>query len=113
MKKQTTFFIARSIVVLMVFIAASAWALDIRDAKTQGLVGETASGYIEAVNGSANAEVSRLISTINQQRKTKYQQIAKKNNISLDAVETRAGEVSIQKTSSGQYVKKNGAWQKK
>ncbi|GLS26832.1 YdbL family protein [Marinibactrum halimedae] len=98
---------------LTAFITVPSYALDLNSAKSQGLVGETESGYLAAVKGSPAKDVKALISSINQQRKDKYKAIAIKNNISLQAVENRAGEVAIKKTAAGQYIKKSGKWLKK
>lgn len=92
--------------------AVSVWALELRDAKEQGLVGETPSGYLEAV-GIATQEVSDLLKNINLQRREEYQRIATKNNISLSDVEALAGKKAIEKTPPGQYVKIDGQWVKK
>ncbi|NOU52368.1 YdbL family protein [Pseudoalteromonas sp. JBTF-M23] len=92
-------------------MAFSALALTLDSAKEQGLVGETESGYLAAVNG--NAQVQALISDINAKRKAKYQQLAQKNGISLSQVEALAGKKAIEKTSTGHYVQVNGRWVKK
>ena len=70
--------------------AVPASALDLGQAKNQGLVKETVSGYIAAVKPSA--EVNALVSKINAGRKAEYQRIAKKRGTSLTAVEQLAGQ---------------------
>lgn len=86
-------------------------ALDLQTAKAQGLVGETLTGYLEAVK--ATPEVQNLVNSINAKRKAEYQTIAKRNNTSLQAVEQLAGKKAIEKTPPGQYIKVGGSWQKK
>ena len=88
-----------------------AFALELSDAKSQGLVGETPTGYLEVVK--ANPEADKLIKEINAKRKTHYQEIAKKNKTPLNAVEKLAGQKAMEKTPAGQYVKVGGKWQKK
>ncbi|MEH6571410.1 MAG: DUF1318 domain-containing protein, partial [Halioglobus sp.] len=66
---------AASIITLSLVIIAPAFALDLGDAKSQGLVGETSSGYISAVIPSQ--EVKALVERINSQRKAHYEKIAK------------------------------------
>lgn len=105
--------LGKVLIILSVLFSASLWALDIKDAKSTGLVGETEKGYIHAVSSSASADVKALIATINKQRKAKYEKIAKDNGIDLSSVEVRAGKVTIEKTSAGQYVQINGKWIKK
>lgn len=96
---------------LSLLMIMPAFAIDLGSAKTQGLVGETSSGYIAAVQ--ASGEVNALVNDINGQRKAYYQNIAKKNSISLQAVEVRAGQKAIGKTPSGQYINSGSGWQKK
>jgi uncharacterized protein len=96
---------------LSFLMSLPAFALDLGSAKSQGLVGETSSGYIAAVKPSG--EVNALVADINKQRKAHYQKIAGKNNISLQAVEVRAGQKAIGKTPSGQYINPGSGWQKK
>lgn len=96
---------------LSLLLSVPAFALDLGEAKAQGLVGETASGYIAAVKSSP--EVNALVEDINAQRKAHYQKIASKNKISLEAVEVRAGQKAIGKTPAGQFVNPGSGWQKK
>ena len=96
---------------LSLSVALPAMALDLGQAKAKGLVGETSSGYIAAVK--ASGDVNSLVKDINAQRKAHYKKIAKKNNISLEAVEVRAGQKAIGKTPAGQFINTGGGWQKK
>jgi hypothetical protein len=96
----------------LLLLVAPAYAIDLQAAKDQGLVGETTTGYLEAVS-SPSAEVKALIESINAQRKAKFQEIATRNNTSLDAVEKLAGKKAIEKSEPGSYIKLGGTWQKK
>lgn len=89
-----------------------AFAIDLQTAKDQGLVGETPAGYLEAVS-SPSSEVKALLESINTQRRSKYQEIATRNNTSLQAVEQLAGKKAIEKSEAGAYIKLGGSWQKK
>jgi uncharacterized protein YdbL (DUF1318 family) len=100
-----------SALILSLLMALPAFALDLHDAKYQGLVGETISGYLAAVQPSS--DVTALIDNINQQRKAYYQKIADNNNISLEAVEVRAGHKAIDKTPAGEFINTGAGWQKK
>jgi uncharacterized protein len=93
------------------FFSASVFAIELQEAKSLGLVGETVSGYLEKVSG--NDEVSKLVASINAQRKAEYQRIAVKNKISVSDVELLAGKKAIEKTPAGQFVKVDGEWLKK
>ncbi|MEH6593058.1 MAG: YdbL family protein [Halioglobus sp.] len=96
---------------LALLLATPAFALDLGAAKSQGLVGETSTGYLAAVKPSG--DINALVKDINNQRKAHYKKIAAKNNISLEAVEVRAGQKAIGKTPAGQYVNSGGGWKKK
>ena len=96
---------------LSLLLALPAFALELGDAKSRGLVGETSSGYLAAVKPSG--DVNSLVESINSQRKAHYQKIAEKNGISLQAVEVRAGQKAIGKTPAGEFVNSGGGWQKK
>lgn len=96
---------------LSMVLALNAFALDLDAAKSAGLVGETNAGYIAAIKPST--EVNALVANINSQRKAQYQKIATKNGISLEAVEVRAGQKAIEKTSPGEFINTGSGWQKK
>jgi uncharacterized protein YdbL (DUF1318 family) len=96
----------------LLLIMQPAYAIDLQQAKDQGLVGETTSGYLEAVN-SPTPEIKTLIKSINAQRKAKFQEIATSNNTSLETVEKLAGKKAIEKSDAGAYIKLDGSWQKK
>ena len=96
---------------LSLLMVMSAFALDLGEAKSAGLVGETSSGYLAAVKPST--EVDKLVASINSKRKAHYQQIADKNNISLQAVEVRAGKKAMEKTPAGEYTNSGSGWKKK
>ena len=98
-------------IALLALLSSPASATDLDQAKTQGIVGETYTGYLAAVDPAAN--VTSLVSEINAKRKQHYQAIATKNGISLQAVEARAGLKAIEKTPSGQYINTGSGWQKK
>ena len=98
----------------LILTCTTAWALSLDDAKAKGLVGERPNGYLAAVTGQSSPEVDALIQSVNQQRKQRYQDIAKKNNTTLTAVEVLAGKTAIKKTSPGNYIQlPSGQWTKK
>ena len=93
-------------------VASPAFALDLKTAKSQGLVGEISTGYLGVVKSSPAVEA--LVKDINSKRKAEYQRIAKKNGTALTAVEKLAGQKAINKTAPGNYIKlPSGSWQKK
>jgi uncharacterized protein YdbL (DUF1318 family) len=106
-------FLQRSLgaVALALVMAMPAMALDLDAAKAAGLVGETNTGYIAAVQPSS--EVNALVASINSQRKAHYQEIATQNGITLQAVEVRAGLKAIEKTAAGGFIDNGSGWQQK
>jgi len=96
----------------MLGLSTPAWALDLKSAKAQGLVGEKQSGYLGAVKSSAG--VKELITQVNEARKVHYKKIAKRNATSLEVVEVLAGKKAIEKAAVGHYVESaSGSWVKK
>jgi uncharacterized protein len=94
---------------LSLLMALPAFAIDLGEAKSSGLVGETNTGYIAAIKPST--EVDALVADINSQRKVYYEKIANENGISVQAVEVRAGLKAIEKTPSGEYINTGTGWQ--
>lgn len=100
------------ILVTFLVLAAPVWAMDLQQAKAQGIVGEQTNGYLGAVVDSAEAR--RIVSEVNAKRKTLYMKLAKKNKVDLIAVEVLAGKKAIEKTASGHYIQNSaGKWVKK
>lgn len=99
-----------TLVLLITIGVANAGPLD--EAKTAGLVGEKADGYIGAITGDAS--VQRLIDDINAGRRAKYEEIASKRDTPVDAVAAIAGKKLIERTPAGHYVMgSDGQWQRK
>lgn len=96
----------------LLFVTQPAYSIDLQTAKSQGLVGETPNGYLDAVK-SPSPDIKELIESINSKRKQKYQEIATRNKTSIQAVEELAGKKTIEKTKAGSYIKQGGSWQKK
>ncbi|MCK4743619.1 MAG: YdbL family protein [Sulfuriflexus sp.] len=96
----------------MLGFSSSLWAIDLQSAKSQGLVGETPSGYLAVVKNSSDSRA--VVASVNNARKKYYQSIASRNNTSLQVVEILAGKKAIAKASRGHYVKSaSGSWVKK
>jgi len=112
-KQKTLSALLKSLLSLVLLLSVqNALAIDLQSAKKQGLVGETASGYLSAVK-PASADVKALMSDINAKRKHQYTSIAKRNGTSLSAIEQLAGKKAIEKSRPGSYVKPAGSWLKK
>ena len=93
-------------------LSGNGLCLDLQTAKARGLVGETPTGYLAPVQAT-HAEANNLVQSINAQRKKQYEEIAKRNNTPLPAVEQLAGQKAMEKTPAGQYIQSNGVWRKK
>ncbi|NKC19755.1 MULTISPECIES: YdbL family protein [Pseudoalteromonas] len=102
---------AISTLIIGLSMSFAAFAISIDDAKSQGLVGETTSGYLGVVKSGQG--VQQLVDEVNEKRKQKYQQLAKKNGITLEQVEALAAKKAYNKTQSGHYIQVNGSWVKK
>lgn len=100
--------------ILLILSAQLAWAIDLHEAKAQGLVGEARSGYLAAVQQPASAEVKALISSVNAKRKAQFEKTAAKTNTTMPQVSNRFYELAVQKTKPGNYYQdQNGRWKKK
>lgn len=93
--------------------AALAHAIDLDQAKAQGLVGETIEGYLAAVNAAPSAEVAALVEDVNAKRRAEYQRIARDNGIELEQVEALAAKKAIEKTRPGGWIRIDGEWRRK
>jgi hypothetical protein len=100
-----------SVLAFAVLLSANTLALDLSDAKSQGLIGELGNGYLGLIDHK-NIEAASLVVDINAKRKSKYKQIAKKNQISVKNIEALMGEKLIKKASASHLVKKGGKWVK-
>lgn len=100
--------------ILLILSMQTAWAIDLQDAKSQGLVGEANTGYLAAVQEPASAEVKALIADVNAKRKAQFERTAKKTNITARQVSNRFYELAIEKTRPGHYYQDaSGNWKKK
>ena len=83
--------------------SSGAFALTLEQAKQQGRVGETLSGYLAPVK--KDAETLALVEQINIARAEKYQEVAQKNHISTDDVAKLAGQKLVNRAAAGEYVR--------
>lgn len=103
-----------TIALLGMFLAGPVWAITLQEAKDQGLVGEQRDGYVGLVAGTAAAEVRDLVREINEERRRRYEQIARDNGITVEQVAAVAWERAAQATRSGHYLQDdNGSWVRK
>jgi len=94
------------------FISASAFALTLEEAKQQGKVGETLSGYLAPVQ--QDTETLALVKRINQGREQQYQQVAQNNQVTTSDVAKLAGQKLVARAGKGEFVRGiNGQWLQK
>lgn len=98
----------------LMMLLQNAWAVDIRTAKAQGLVGEANTGLIAAVQTPASAEVRALIAEVNSKRTAQFNRTAQKTGASVTQVAYRFYELAVQRTARGHfYQDAQGRWRKK
>lgn len=93
-------------------VSVSVSALTLSEARQQGRVGETLSGYIAPLK--TDSETQALVAQINQARRDSYQQLANDNGLPRDEVAKLAGQKLVSRAQPGEYVQGiNGRWLKK
>ncbi|WP_176918304.1 YdbL family protein [Superficieibacter sp. BNK-5] len=93
-------------------ISTRVFALSLNEARTEGRVGETLSGYIAPLR--QDAQTQALVKQINQARSESYQRLADANNLPVDEVAKMAGQKLVERASPGEYVQGiNGKWLQK
>lgn len=98
----------------LMLLLQNAWAIDLSDAKAQGLVGEANTGYLAAVQTPPSAEVRALIAEVNEKRKAEFERTAQSTGATVLQVANRFYELAVQKTAPGHYYQdREGRWQKK
>ena len=81
------------------------------DAKSKGLIGETAAGYLAVVSGNAPTDVVNAMNEINIGRKSVYTRLARAQNVQVEVVAALTGETQIANAARGEKImNKNGAW---
>jgi uncharacterized protein YdbL (DUF1318 family) len=101
----------KALALVFLLLSPAAMALTLDEARQQGLVGETLSGYIATV--TQNADAQALVDRINQGRQQQYQALALRNNMAAE-VGRIAGQKLVERAAAGQYVRGiNGQWLKK
>lgn len=99
------------VLISVLLLSFSTFAIDIDTAKAQGLVGEQTNGYLGLVVNK-HAEATELVSSVNKLRKEKYMEIATKQKTALSNIETLAGTKLVERAAAdGQYYQtSSGNW---
>ncbi|MEX0740149.1 MAG: YdbL family protein [Pseudohongiella sp.] len=107
-------FITRTTALALFLLASLAFAQSLDDAKASGQIGEKNDGYIGLVQPDAPQALVDLVAEVNRQRRERYQQIARDNNISVNEVAQLAYARAVEATRSGHLVEDaNGRWVRK
>ncbi len=106
-----TLFFALAITLLNINLAQ---ALNLQEAKSQGMVGERTDGYIGYVIANPSDDIKALVKKINNKRRAKFQQTAKNNGISADKVGILFYQRAIKLTKKNNYYQREGGqWTQK
>lgn len=99
-------------IMMGLMLCASAFAMSLQDAKSQGYLGEQLNGYLGQVK--SNPAAASVMQEVNAKRKAQYQKIAKQNGVSLTFVEQQVGAKAIAAAKTGEYIQNaQGKWVKK
>lgn len=94
--------------------SAPASAMDLVQAKTQGLIGEQPDGLVGIVTPPGSADIQALVRSVNDGRMASYRDIAAKQGASVGGVQNLAGRTLVEKTPPGQFVlSPSGQWIRK
>lgn len=87
----------------------------LREAKSSGTIGETAAGFVEAVEGkSPDENLRKVVDEENADRRELYKLIAEKETTTEQKVAERNAFRNFEKAESGEMLKdKDGKWRKK
>jgi uncharacterized protein YdbL (DUF1318 family) len=99
---------------LILAFSYPAWAIDLDDAKSQGLVGEANTGYLAAVKTPASDEVEALVAQVNAKRKAAFAKTSQNTGATVEQVRVRFYQLAVQNTRPGHYYQDEGGnWKKK
>jgi len=83
-------------------------------AKTAGVVGEQADGYLGLVHGTADQTTNAAVAAINDGRRKAYEAAAAKTGVSVEAAGEATAHELFAAMPAGQYYKPiGGSWTKK
>jgi len=87
----------------------------INAAKSKGVIGETAAGYLaETGSGSVSAAERAAMNEVNIGRKSVYTRLARNQNVQIEVVAAITGEKQIAKAKSGEKIMDlSGSWRTK
>ena len=94
--------------------ASDARAIDLDQAKAQGLVGERFDGLIAPVSPNPSPDIQDLVRRINEARLAKYRQAAQQAGTTIELFRKIMGKKVIEQAPSGtHYMTPDGTWHTK
>lgn len=108
-----------AVLAALAFAPAAAIAMDAKSvidaAKTAGVVGEQADGFLGFVKPSPDTALKAAVEEINEGRAALYRQAAAKNGVTVEAAGASAYSTVVQlRLKIGEFYKPaNGAWVRK
>ncbi len=97
---------------IITMLCLPAYALDLQQARVQGLVGEQTTGYVGIVKASQEAQ--HVAAQVNAKRRQEYERISKENGQPADVVAKLAAEQIISNLPSGSYYQAaDGSWKQR
>jgi hypothetical protein len=83
-------------------------------AKAAGTIGETSAGHVDAVKGSLDGELSKVVAAENADRDKLYKILADKEGTTPAHIAERNAIRNFEKARSGEYLKgRDGQWHQK
>ncbi len=105
-------FMAVLAVSTLFFTSTTAWAIDLSEARAQGLVGETKAGYVVKLAGGA--DVAAMVADVNMKRREEYKRISVQNGQPVDVVAKLAvNQIAGGLSAGAKYQDAAGKWQTK
>lgn len=102
-----------AIAAISTFMAASAaFAMDLDQARSAGLVGEKMDGYVAAIQNTPDIGV--LVADINAKRQQEYARISREKGQPIDVVsKLAAGQIITRLPAGASYQMPDGTWRKR
>jgi uncharacterized protein YdbL (DUF1318 family) len=99
---------------IFIIMAFSVSALELKDLRNNGTVGELPDGHVAAVKDGASKEVLDFIKDVNDKRDAEYKKISGENKVAPGDVGTLTHKKILDKLEKGNYYKTtDGKWVKK
>lgn len=100
------------LVLAATLLSLPAFAMDLHQARSAGMVGEKMDGYAAAIQSTP--EITALVNDVNTKRREEYARISKQKNQPVDVVAKLAAQEIINSLPAGSsYQAPDGSWKKR